>query len=279
MHEEIVRFGDAGQLTGIVSRPPSGSDRGGVACLFPNVGLAHRIGPHRLNVRLSRAIADAGLTAMRFDLSGIGDSSAVTSRGNYLEQAVRDMQAAMAVLEANFGIRRFLVFGICSGAVNAYSLAKADDRVKGILMLDGFAYPSRMAKINDFLSRLRLLSYGQMPGFLLRVGKRLLRRIHSAPVATIDASINVVMPPKSEFERDMNQLIERGVGIYCVFTGSMQVTPGNRDQFSEFGQAPFLNRIRCECWPDVDHTATALHSQRHLSAALCSWAHSVAAIV
>jgi hypothetical protein len=276
VHEEIVRFGDAGQLTGIVSLSPTAAGKERVACLFPNVGLAHRIGPHRLNVRLARALAGAGLTAMRFDLSGIGDSSAVGSQGNYLDQAVLDMQAAMTALETQFGIRHFVVFGICSGAVNAYRLAKADSRVRGILMLDGFTYPSKRAKISDFLGRLRLLSASQMPAFAAHVFKRLKRRIKPPPVSSIDASINVVMPPMAEFDRDMSQLIARGVNIYCVFTGSMQVTTGNLDQLSAFGNAPFISQIRCEYWPDVDHTATALYSQKQLSAALCQWAAGIA---
>ncbi len=276
MHEEIVRFGDAGQLTGIVSLSPATVGKARVACLFPNVGLAHRIGPHRLNVRLARAVAQAGLTAMRFDLSGIGDSSAVRSDGNYLDQAVRDMQAAMTALETRFGIHHFVVFGICSGAVNAYSVAKADSRVKGILMLDGFSYPSRFSKLSDLLGRLRLLSARQMPGFAAHLLARLKRRIKAPPATSIDASISVVMPPMAEFDHDMSQLIARGVNIYCVFTGSMQVTAGDLDQFSAFGKAPFLGKIRCEYWPDVDHTATALHSQKHLSSSLCNWAKSVA---
>jgi hypothetical protein len=56
----------------------------------------------------------------------------------------------------------------------------------------------------------------------------------------------------------------------------MQVTSGDLDQLSAFGRAPFISKIRCEYWPDVDHTATALYSQKHLRSSLCNWATSIA---
>ena len=55
MHEEIVSFGEGNSLVGILSTPAHPAAGPRTACLFPNVGLAHRIGPHRLNVRLARA--------------------------------------------------------------------------------------------------------------------------------------------------------------------------------------------------------------------------------
>lgn len=276
MHEEIVSFGQGNSLVGILSTPGSPGAGPRTACLFPNVGLAHRIGPHRLNVRLARALARSGIHCLRFDLSGIGDSGTTHSQGNFLDQAVRDMRAAMDYLQGSQGIERFLVFGICSGAVNAYRLALADPRVAGILMVDGFAYKTKGYKLIDFLARLRRVPGKQLPDFLGTIGRKALRRLHPEPVSTIDASIAVIAPPKADFERDITALTGRGVDVFCVFTGGVQLTAGHRDQLCGLGRATFLQKVRVEYWPEVDHTATALHSQALLSQALCQWAHGVA---
>jgi pimeloyl-ACP methyl ester carboxylesterase len=275
MYEEIVNFGEGNSLVGILSNPSNPAAGQRTACLFPNVGLAHRIGPHRLNVRLSRALAHEGMNCLRFDLSGIGDSGTTHSQGNFLEQAVRDMRAAMDHLQSTRGIERFLVFGICSGAVNAYRLAIADPRVVGILMLDGFSYKSRWYKLVDFMARLRLVPAKELPDFLGAIARKALRRLKPQPVATIDASITVIAPPREDFERDISALTRRGVNVFCVFTGGVQVTSGDRDQLCGLGNAAFLQKVRCEYWPEVDHTATALHSQTLLSKALCQWAQSM----
>lgn len=274
MFEEIVSFGEGNGLVGIVTNPDD-TRVARTACLFPNVGLAHRIGPHRLNVRLARAVADLGVPSLRFDLSGIGDSGTAHSQGTFLEQAVRDMRAAMDHLQATQGIEHFLVFGICSGAVNAYRLAIADPRVAGILMLDGFAYKSKWYKAVDFVTRLRLVPPKELPAFLGRVLQKALRRLKPQPASTIDASIEVIAPPSADFERDISALTQRGVQVFCVFTGGVQVTQGDRDQLCGLGNAAFLKEVRCEYWPEVDHTATALHSQALLTQALCQWAHGV----
>jgi hypothetical protein len=189
------------------------------------------------------------------------------------------MRAAMDHLQATQGIERFLVFGICSGAVNAYRLAIADPRVVGILMLDGFAYKSKAYKLKDFLARLRLVPGKDLPGFLGDIARKAMgkikRKLKPQPVSTIDASIAVIAPPVADFERDISALTGRGVDVFCVFSGGVQVTSGARDQLCGLGNAAFLQKVRVEYWPEVDHTATALHSQTLLRQALCDWAHGL----
>src|SRR5262249_27402146 len=42
--------------------------------LFLNAGAVHRVGPNRMYVDLARSWAEHGLTSLRLDLSGLGDS-------------------------------------------------------------------------------------------------------------------------------------------------------------------------------------------------------------
>ena len=65
MRETGVRFGKAGHLAATLTLLDGECRRG---LVLPSSGLLHRIGPHRMNVRLARQAAARGLAAIRFDL-------------------------------------------------------------------------------------------------------------------------------------------------------------------------------------------------------------------
>ena len=56
--ETTVCFGPEQGLVGVLASPPGGSDAR-VGCLLLNVGVNHRIGPRRINVKLARRFAAA----------------------------------------------------------------------------------------------------------------------------------------------------------------------------------------------------------------------------
>ena len=56
MIEQTFRFGDNEGLIGTVTLPEDGR-RADVAVLWLNSGVIPRVGPHRLHVRLARAVA------------------------------------------------------------------------------------------------------------------------------------------------------------------------------------------------------------------------------
>ncbi len=270
MKESLALFGRSQELVGVVTDPVSvGRER--IACLLPNVGLAHRIGPHRLNVRIARKLATQGLVSLRFDLSGIGDSRGSTTGTNFLEQAIVDMRSAMDYLSSEMGIEKFVVFGICSGAANAYQLAIADHRVIGVFMFDGFRYPSTQHQLADVVARLRQMTFAQRAKFIAAKGKSTFTHLMGKSATSIDASIDVIMPPMPEFERNMERLLDNGASIFCGYSASLAIEDNGFGQLSAFGKAPFLQRITYEFMPEVDHTATPLHSQARLMEAVARW--------
>lgn len=277
MNETLVMFGDRGDLVGVVSSPAASAAQP-LACLFPNVGLAHRIGPHRLNVRICRALAEAGVTTLRFDLSGIGDSPAARSATHFVDQAVLDMKAAMDHIETTTGINRFVVFGICSGAVNGYFLTLADPRVVGVLMLDGFSYPSTFARMANGLQMAGSLSWKNIYPRIVRRVKRVFDRARQPQpaAALIDVDVDVMKPPMPHFRAAIESMVARGVHVYFIYSGSLRLKDGHRAQLSAFGNAPFLQKVRYDFMPAMDHTATPLATQRELIEAVNRWAREVA---
>jgi pimeloyl-ACP methyl ester carboxylesterase len=151
VREEAILFGASKSLVGVVTDPAEeGSARPAVILL--NSGIIHRVGPNRLYVSLARRLARAGFVVLRFDLSGIGDS--VIRRDNipFERSSVQETQEAMEYLATTRRTDRFLLAGICTGAVVAYHTARADQRVAGAVLINGQGYiPESEEDIHAYL--------------------------------------------------------------------------------------------------------------------------------
>jgi alpha-beta hydrolase superfamily lysophospholipase len=139
--ESAVAFGKECALFGILTEPNVGvapSQLADTAVLMLNVGGNYRIGPNRNYVKAARELAAAGFRALRFDVSGIGDSrveAGFSSASMYRDWATVDVRAAIDML-AERGCRRFVLMGICSGSYLAFQTALQDERVNGVMLMN-----------------------------------------------------------------------------------------------------------------------------------------------
>jgi hypothetical protein len=297
--ESVRTFGPDRTLVGVLTTP--GPQQAGaqhqVACLLLNVGINHRIGPRRINVKAARRLADAGIASLRFDLSGVGDSPASAGRQDFRAQALADMRAALDQLQAATGASRFLVFGICSGAVNALSLALGDARVVGLTMLDGHVFPSKAVRIRRKLRRWSAFPFNPAvrrsyagwndwadwarAPFDPQARRKAIARLfgRSDAASTEDTGLYDANAPRygaAEFERDMAVLVDREVDISLMFTATVVAVDHDRDLMRQLAGSPALSKVRYRFWPEIDHTVTALAAQRALLDALTAWAIEVA---
>ncbi len=134
MREEALSFGEKASLCGIVTRPDVETDKPAVVLL--NSGLVHHVGPHRLYVKLARALAEHGHLVMRTDFSGIGDSEKRRDNVRFEKSAVEDAREALDVLARRYGASRFGLGGLCSGAEISFKTALEDERVVGAAMIN-----------------------------------------------------------------------------------------------------------------------------------------------
>lgn len=137
--EESFMFGPRSSLVGILCEPAArASARTRDAVVFLNVGSNHRPGSNRMYVKMARTFAARGMTSLRFDVSGIGDSFANADFENrlYAPEAVIDTQAAMSELTSLRDVERFFLVGLCSGAYLAFKTAVADKRVAGQVLIN-----------------------------------------------------------------------------------------------------------------------------------------------
>lgn len=119
--EQICHFGADQHLFGILTKPNEVTEKP-LIVLF-NAGCVHHIGPNRLYVTLCRHLASEGFSAFRFDLESLGDSvlrGAGRENHPYPDHAVSDGIEALAYLREKFGVKTFIVAGLCSGAHTAF---------------------------------------------------------------------------------------------------------------------------------------------------------------
>ena len=267
--ERIVRLGPEGEGLSVVTLPDQPRE-GAPAMLFMNAGVVHRIGPHRLNVKLARALAQDGITSIRLDLSGLGDSPGPAHGSHSGAQAILDLQAAMDHLEQTLGFRRFMVFGLCSGAVNGYRLALADERVAGLVMFDGYVYPTWKTHVLRRATRFHTLPWSA----LLNKLTHWLQGRTPPPREQLEGAgdTHLGIPTRAKFAEAMSTLVRRGTSVYLVFSGSFLEGHNYHDQLRDaFGHAMFLDHVRYDFMPDVDHTVTPLAAQRKVLGAVRQW--------
>ncbi len=278
MKETPVLFGPDRSLVGVVSTPGAEGKMAPVACVMLNMGATYRVGPHRINVKLARQLAAEGVSSIRFDLAGLGDSGPPSGSNHFQTQMVLDVQAAMNLLETMLGIRRFIVIGLCSGAGNGMRTAMVDPRIVGILMFDGYAFPSRRTQFE--LAVFRALA---VPGNPAVVGKTLrwLERKFSAKAAAAAAPADFMEPVSREvieaqFHLSMTELVGRGVALFFLYTGTSHVRDRHRDQLGRFADEPYAQRIEYRFFAEIDHSLTSLESQRIFLSEVGAWTLRVA---
>ena len=126
----------ADRLVGILSEPPSSSEALETGVLIVGGGAQYRAGSHRQFVRLARQLASAGHPVLRFDFSGLGDSTGAV-------QDFESVQDQIGIALDHFqdlqpGLGRFVLWGLCDGASASllYLHQTRDARVHGLCLLN-----------------------------------------------------------------------------------------------------------------------------------------------
>ncbi|REL25220.1 hydrolase 1, exosortase A system-associated [Thalassotalea euphylliae] len=97
-------------------------------------GPQYRVGSHRQFVQLARCLADAGYTTMRFDYTGMGDSSGKKAEFDAIDDDIR--AAIDAFMQQQPELKRVVIWGLCDAASAALIYGHQDTRVKGLVILN-----------------------------------------------------------------------------------------------------------------------------------------------
>ena len=129
---------DDAPLFATLCEPRGRARRDRPAVLFLNTGAISRAGMDGLWVGVARRLAAEGVTSLRFDISGFGDSPARPGQLDpfvNMAEALGDVDAALGWLRAN-GHQRISLIGFCWGSQLACNVAQLDPRVSGIVLVN-----------------------------------------------------------------------------------------------------------------------------------------------
>ena len=264
--DQPVIFGAHDHLMGIVTQP---GDRvkaiEGVAAIMLTPGMIHSCGPFRMHVDLARHLSANGLRSLRFDLSGIGESLGVGAVGSSIDRAAAETAEAMDMLGRDFGCERFVLFGLCSGADDSVHTALGDERVAGVVVIDGCGFRTsrfyfhRMVK--HYLPRLA------RPAKWMSLLQRKLRSGDDVP-STLQAGTDVrEFPGRDEAARQLQTLTDRRVNAHFVYTGGVGEYYNHPEQFYEmFHDVNWQGNVSTRFFPMMDHVALLCEDRRQLIA-------------
>lgn len=215
MRESAVPFG-GDRFLGVLTEP-SVESRDRPCLVILNAGLIHRVGPGRLSVEIARRAAAAGFSAFRFDLSGLGDSAPRMPPLGVAESAVVDVREALEVLGSAYSYRRFVLLGLCSGAIHAHYAVSAHEQVVGAVFLDGYAFSTLRFRLNLAADLLR------SPVRLIRGVVHRVARLGAGSALPRDVGGDDAFPPRWPPRRrvgaDLEVMRARGVQLLLVYSG------------------------------------------------------------
>lgn len=265
--ERIVTFGPGQCLIGILCEPPQGAAAPGApAVLLATVGTNHRVGPNRLWVELSRELAAAGIPALRFDLSGMGDSEPRPGSENELERGRLDMTDAMDALISRGVATRFVLVALCSGVDAAHVVTRDDPRVAAAVFIDGYAH-----RTSGWYLRHHTLRYFEQRRWRLYF-ERLARRLrHGPPSKAPQALYTRQYPDVATLERDFAVMVDRHLRLLFVFTGGTDRHYNYAAQFHAMFRRDFRPHVDVDYLRRADHVFFNGVERERLLGRLVAW--------
>lgn len=269
--ESPVVFGDAENLFGIINVPEEKKAR--TALVMLTAGMLHHVGSFRFHVLLARELEKFGIQSLRFDLSGIGESLASGSVGNSLGRAAHEVGAAIDVLTSEYEIENVVLFGLCSGADDAWHVAKLDERVIGLAMIDGLGYSTKTHQRFAWLDKARRLS---MPSYwnakLRRQWNEQSMEAQGLPFGTDIREF----PSREVAADDLRRFIDRQMSILACYTGGAKDYYNYPEQFVEmFHDVAIAATVEHCFYPNMDHVALLKEDRQFLLSHVAAWIKKV----
>ena len=275
--EQAFLLGRRKTLVCIATRPVTLRMPDKPAVVILNAGIIHRVGPNRMSVKLARALASIGISALRFDLSGIGDSEPRADGLPPLEASLSDIREVLDGLAAR-GESRFVLLGLCSGADHSVAYAADDPRVAGLVLLDPSIPRTLCFYLNYYARRL-----GDSRSWLNAIaGKNpLLRSLAAIKMRGPDAANGAQgasaltadgAQARAYLENAYGRILARDTRIMAMFTAGLQTRHNYREQLIDaFPRLNFGKNLSLHYLEHSDHEFTAEVDQAKLLQQVVNW--------
>jgi alpha/beta superfamily hydrolase len=295
------------RLVGILHEPLQHAKPLAIILLSP--GVKTRVAPHRMyNKMADRFVAD-GFWVLRFDFEGLGDADgdigldlmADLYGSIQLGRYVDDTCAAMDWLVGAHGIRRFVLGGLCGGAITGVLAAASRPDVEGILalglpvMVDGSNVDKVRQMTHGQLQSLRskyaskLLSLDAWKRLLtMKSDVRLVRRAllsalpgrNPAKRATVAPAARAAQQPLQPdnanplFPAAFARTLERGCPVLLMFSESDRLYWEFREKFAERHPSmlqQYAELIDLQTIPQANHVLTFSDWQQDMLDRASQW--------
>lgn len=277
--EQALLLGERRSLVGIATKPAASVDTDRPTVVILNSGIVHRVGANRMSVHLSRALAAAGYSAVRFDLSGIGDSEPRPDALAPLDAALADIREALDSLEPSRKKAKFLLVGLCSGANHSVIYAGSDTRVVGTVLLEPAIPPPLRHHLHYYRRRIfRLQTWLHVVrgnnALLRSLKKRITGALERSP-APATTSEEPRQPKitgaevRAFWENAYRRVLDRGIPFMVVLTGESWYY--RETFFDAFPRLKFGKNVRLEYLEDADHVFSSRASARAVTRLILEW--------
>lgn len=275
IRERVLKIGKPQPLVAIASMPEK-IDTEKPAVIIVNSGVMHHIGTCRMSVKFARALAGNGHLTLRFDFSGIGDSTPRSGTLSYTESACLEIKEVMDYLQRTKGIGSFIILGLCSGADAAFETALAEPRVKGICQIDPYCYRTRKWYLHHYLPRLvdpnhwKLFIQHRRGKYRMSIDGDVYDENFEIPSYVRE------FPPQSAVKQGLATLFENGVDVLSIFTSD---SPINHDaQFENSMRGiDFKARLTTKFYRGCSHILKEPEFQETAVYDICTWMDDVCA--
>jgi uncharacterized protein len=270
--ERALAFPCAGDwLYGVASLP---AQPGSCGVLIVVGGPQYRAGSHRQFTLLARALADAGIPAMRFDYRGMGDSEGGMRS---FESVDDDIRAAIDQFVALVpGLRQVVLWGLCDGASAAAMYAPRDPRIAGLALLNPWV------RTEDGAARATIRHYYGARVLQREFWRKALRGRFDLRAAAASFISLVRSAVGKRGETDTGSLPDRLHSALRAFRGDVLVMLSGADltaqEFADLsGQAKWKKllsapRFERHTLPRADHTCSRREWHEQVSAWTIAWA-------
>ncbi len=272
MRERVLRIGKPQALTAIASIPKTNvaEDK---ATIIVNSGVMHHIGTCRMSVKIARKLALSGHLSLRFDFSGIGDSTPRSGTQSFTESASSEIREVMDYLEKSKGIKKFTLIGLCSGADAIYESALNDSRVTDLCQIDPYCYRTPRWKFNYWLSRITSPSHWLL---FMKYRTGLMKGSSNTDIGEDNIELPTYIrdfPPREEISTGLNKLFERDMRLLALFTNGQPKHYNYEKQFEEsMPDVDFKGLFSTTYYPDCTHIIAEPDQQALIIEKIAGWA-------
>lgn len=281
MKERALKIGNPTPIAAIATDPEN-FDANKPAVLILNSGVMHHIGTCRISVKIARSLAKQGYLVVRFDFSGIGDSAPRRGTDAFAETSVREITEVMDYIEKRRGVKKFIAYGLCSGADASYEIAQKDERIVGMAQIDPYSYRTPAWYWIHYAPR--FLKLGPWVRFIQRKlggGSKSSGTESDNNLPDQDEFVEMPsyireFPPRAEVARNLQTIVNRGTFIYSIFSGGGYETLNHQTQFTNsMKEVDFKGLLTVDYFADMEHIVTEPEYQKMVPERLCQWVDKV----